>query len=74
MYECFSKSFKVETVDSDNKKYFEMEWSNSMSEKSKPIIQSKKIKPYTKITFKPDLKRFNIDALTDDIVALMKKE
>ena len=69
----FSSWFKVETVDSDNKKYFEMEWKNSMSEKSNPIIKTFKNKPFTRITFRPDLKRFKIDGLTDDMISLMKK-
>ena len=69
----FSSWFKVETVDADNKKYFEMEWSHSMSQKSEPIIKSFKNKPFTRITFRPDLQRFNINGLTDDMIALMQK-
>lgn len=69
----FSSWFKLETVDADNKKCFEMEWSHSMSEKTNPIIKTFKNKPFTRITFRPDLKRFNINGLTDDMISLMKK-
>lgn len=69
----FSSWFKLETVDADNKKYFEMEWKNAMSEKSEPIIKNYRNKPYTRITFRPDLAKFNIEGLTDDMISLMKK-
>jgi DNA topoisomerase-2 len=36
-------------------------------------LKSKNVKPYTKITFKPDYKRFNLEGLTDDIISLMSK-
>jgi DNA topoisomerase-2 len=69
----FSTSFKLETVDSTNKLYFELEWTNSMNDKGKNIIKSYKKSSYTKIIFKPNLKLFNLRELTDDIIALMKK-
>ena len=44
-----------------------------MSKKSKPVITKCKSKPYTKITFQPDLKIFGLTKLDNDTVSLMKK-
>jgi DNA gyrase/topoisomerase IV subunit B len=38
-----------------------------MSIKYDPIISTTKEKPYTKITFKPDLKIFKMDILGEDM-------
>ena len=46
-----------------------------MSKKSKPVItKSGKSKPYTKVTFTPDLQKvFKISKLSDDFINLIKK-
>src|SRR5690348_1091325 len=47
-----------------------------MSKKEEPIIEeitSKAQKDFTRITFKPDLKKFGLNSLTDDIVFLFEK-
>lgn len=70
----FSKSFTVETADSENKLVFTMEWTQNMSKHSKP-----KVKPYTTkgsytcVTFYPDLERFSMTCLDQDIIDLMTK-
>ena len=70
----FSTSFILETADSERKKLYLQEWKNNMSEKSDPKITSLgRKKPYTTITFQPDLKYFKIKTLTDDMIALMEK-
>lgn len=70
----FSKKFIVETVDSENKKKFIQEYSNNMSDKTKPKITSAaNTKSYTKITFIPDYKRFSMKNLEDDTILLIKK-
>ena len=70
----FSTSFILETADSERKKLYVQEWKNNMSEKSDPKITSLgRKKPYTIITFQPDLKYFKIKTLTDDMIALMEK-
>jgi DNA topoisomerase-2 len=41
---------------------------------SEPVITKMKgTKPYTKVSFKPDYRRFGISGLTPDMIALMKK-
>ena len=69
----FSEEFKLETVDDERKKKFQMTWKNNMGKKSKEKITDTDKSGYTKIVFKPDLKRFNIAELSDDIISLMKK-
>lgn len=70
----FSKKFVVETVDSENKKKFIQEFSNNMSDKTKPKITSAaNTKSYTKITFIPDYTRFSMEKLEDDTILLIKK-
>ena len=44
-----------------------------MSVNNKPEITEHDKTPYTKITFIPDLKRFKLDKLTDDIKNLFEK-
>ncbi|THG01109.1 hypothetical protein TEA_024979 [Camellia sinensis var. sinensis] len=49
-------------------------FSNNMGKKSKSVItKCKESENWTKVTFKPDLAKFNITHLEDDVVALMKK-
>lgn len=70
----FSKKFIVETADSKNKKSFKMTWKDNMSYCSPPEIKENyKGEDYTSITFEPDLGRFKMSELDDDIVALMRK-
>lgn len=45
-----------------------------MGKKSEPFItKCKEGENWTKVTFKPDLAKFNMTHLEDDVVALMKK-
>jgi DNA topoisomerase-2 len=69
----YSTEFTVETVDSYQKKKYIQTWSNNMYEKTKPKIVKYTGKPYTKITFKPDFKRFDMKELDSDIISLMTK-
>jgi DNA topoisomerase-2 len=70
----FSTMFKLETADADRKKLYVQEWSNHMSEKTAPKITSLgRKKPYTTVTFQPDLSYFKIDCISSDMIALMKK-
>jgi len=60
----FSKKFLIETSDGE-KKYYQ-EFNNNMSKKSKPVITNSK-KNYTKIQFYPDLERFGLTEIDDDM-------
>ena len=69
----FSKKFKLTTIDHEKKLKYEQIFEDNMSIKNKPIITKCTEKPYTIIEFEPDLKRFNIDKISDDTISLMKK-
>jgi len=69
----FSKKFIVEAADEKNGKLFHQEYSDNMSKKDEPKISKYKGKDYTCITFYPDLARFGLSCLDDDMIALMTK-
>jgi DNA topoisomerase II len=71
----FSTEFVVETADQESGKQYSQTFRQNMSSKSKPVITSsgKKAASWTRITFFPDLQKFGMVCLDDDIVALMKK-
>lgn len=54
----FSKEFTVETVDAKRKKKYKQVWRNNMYDRTAPVITDTKDKPYTEISFVPDLARF----------------
>lgn len=70
----FSTKFTVETASKQSKKNFKQTWGSNMGKASEP-----KIKPhdkgddFTKVTFSPDLSKFGMDKLDDDIVGLMSR-
>ena len=64
----------IETVDHVRGLKYYQEFKNNLNEIVPPkITKIKSSKPYTKITFKPDYKRFGIDGITSDMYALLKK-
>ena len=69
----FSTEFILETVDATTKKHYVQTWTDHMDKKTEPVIKASRKKPFTKVSFKPDLKYFKLGSLTDDIVMLMKK-
>jgi len=69
----FSKSFIVETVDSERNLRFIQEFSDNMENKSKPKVTKNSGKSFTKITFLPDYKKFDMKCLDKDTVSLIDK-
>lgn len=71
----YSTQFIVETQDGKNKKYFKQVFKNNMTSRSNPEIKDIKAKDddFTCITFSPDLARFKMEKLDDDIISLMIK-
>jgi DNA topoisomerase-2 len=70
----YSSEFIIETV-SNNEKYTQI-FKNNLSEILPPVIEkvNKSIKPYTKITFTPDLEKFGMKKLNeDDTLAVLEK-
>ena len=64
---------RIETVDHIRKLKYIQEFHDNLNTISVPIITKCSIKPYTKVTFKPDYQRLGIPGLTPDIIALLKK-
>ncbi len=69
----FSKWFEVETCDSNVSQKYSQKWSENMTIQNQPIIKSFKGKPYTKVSFLPDYKRFGLQGITDDIELLFER-
>ncbi|KAH7527866.1 hypothetical protein FEM48_Zijuj05G0012000 [Ziziphus jujuba var. spinosa] len=70
----FSTEFLIETADGKRQKKYKQVFSDNMGKKSEPVItKCKEGENWTKVTFKPDLGKFNMTHLEDDVVALMKK-
>lgn len=68
----FSTSMTIETVDAKRKKKYIQVFSDNMSKISKPIITKYSGKPYTKITWLPDLSAFNLKHLDKIHESIMK--
>ncbi|KII69787.1 DNA topoisomerase 2-beta [Thelohanellus kitauei] len=69
----FSHRFTVETASCGQKKKFIQIWQNNMGGVVDPMITDYKGPDYTRVTFCPDLKRFNMTELDSDFVSLLKK-
>lgn len=69
----FSNKFVVETASRQYKKCFKQTWANNMSKAAEPKIMDFRGEDYTKITFSPDLSKFKMEKLDDDIVSLMSR-
>jgi DNA topoisomerase II len=65
----FSTKFIVDIIDGKRKKKFHQEWSDNMGTIGKAKVTdvtAKTIKPFIKVTFYPDFKRFGIEDLNND--------
>jgi len=71
----YSELFEVEISDPIRKKKYNQKFTNNMFDKEEPIITdiSKSTESYTKITFKPDYKRFGLKNLNKDMASLLKR-
>ncbi|ORY32816.1 DNA topoisomerase [Naematelia encephala] len=70
----YSLEFTVETADKTNGKKYKQTWTDNMTKKGNPkITENKKGEEWTKITFTPDLKRFGMTGIDDDIASLLQK-
>lgn len=69
----FSHRFTVETASKEYKKCLKQTWSNNMGSASEPRIKDFSGEDFTKIIFSPDLSKFKMQSLDDDIIALMSR-
>ena len=66
---------RVETVDHVRGLKYVQEFKNNLSEIMPPVITKSKVKPYTRVSFRPDYARFGLPGnnLTPDMLALFMK-
>jgi DNA topoisomerase-2 len=66
---------RVETVDHIRGLKYVQEFRNNLSEIVPPVITKSKVKPYTRVSFRPDYARFGLPSnnLTPDMIALFMK-
>ncbi|QLL31396.1 hypothetical protein HG536_0B02590 [Torulaspora globosa] len=70
----FSTEFILETADPVIGKKYAQKWENNMGTCNPPKITSYKKGPsYTKVSFRPDLKRFGMERLDDDIIGVLRR-
>nr|XP_033326918.1 DNA topoisomerase 2 isoform X1 [Megalopta genalis] len=69
----FSHRFTVETASKEYKRCLKQTWSNNMGFASEPRIKEFAGEDFTKVIFSPDLTKFKMNSLDDDIVALMSR-
>ncbi|KAF7987881.1 hypothetical protein HCN44_003744 [Aphidius gifuensis] len=69
----FSGRFVVETSSKEYKKSFKQSWANNMNKCSEVRIKESSSEDFTKVTFSPDLEKFKMTKLDDDIVSLMTR-
>ncbi|WEW62013.1 DNA topoisomerase 2 [Emydomyces testavorans] len=69
----FSTEFTVETADSKSKKKYKQTWTDNMLKMGKPKITDCKGDDFTKVSFKPDFKKFGMEGMDDDFEALVKR-
>jgi len=70
----FSQKFIVKGLDPNNKKVLEQIWTNNMRDTTEPKITDTKLKTgFTKVTYFPDFKQFDLKGYTDDIINLYTK-
>ncbi|MDC6270774.1 DNA gyrase subunit A [Acetobacter pasteurianus] len=70
----FSTQFEVETADLNTGKLYKQVWTDNMTKVGKPKITTLKTKKeYTKITFMPDLQKFGMDSLDEDLLSVLRR-
>ncbi|KAF8912885.1 DNA topoisomerase II [Gymnopilus junonius] len=70
----YSHEFTVETADKNTQQKYKQTWTDNMGKCGKPkITKNSKSEEYTRITFRPDLKRFGMDRIDEDTASLLRK-
>lgn len=69
----FSTKFVVETASREYRKCFKQTWGSNMTKAAEPKIVDFRGEDYTKITFCPDLTKFKMEKLDNDIIGLLSR-
>ena len=70
----YSTKFVIDIINAEEGTEYHQTFTNNMLEASEPVIsQTNKKSSSTSITFYPDLKRFKLDKLSDDILGIIRR-
>lgn len=70
----YSHEFTVETADKNTQQKYKQTWTENMSVCGKPkITKNNKGEEWTRVTFRPDLKRFGMEGIDEDTAGLLRK-
>ena len=69
----YSTYFELETVDRIRKLKYKQIFRNNLDIKEEPEVIKYTKEPFTKISFIPDYKKFNLEKLSSHMIALLKK-
>nr|ADL09409.1 DNA topoisomerase II [Omphalotus nidiformis] len=70
----YSHEFTVETADKNTQQKYKQTWTDNMSKCGKPkITKNARGEEWTRVTFRPDLKRFGMDRIDEDTAGLLRK-
>ncbi|KAF8760768.1 DNA topoisomerase 2 [Rhizoctonia solani] len=70
----YSTEFTVETADKKTEQKYKQTWMNNMSKPGKAkITKNPRGEEFTKVSFRPDFKRFGMEGMDHDIASLLKR-
>ncbi|KAH0838728.1 DNA topoisomerase II [Lanmaoa asiatica] len=70
----YSHEFTIDTADKNSGQKYKQTWSNNMSKcGNAKITKNGKGEEYTRVTFRPDLKRFGMERIDEDTLSLLKR-
>ncbi|VDN02891.1 unnamed protein product [Thelazia callipaeda] len=69
----FSTEFTVQTSSKEYGKAFKQTWVNNMTKDKDPVVTKSAGEDFTRITFKPDLQKFKMTEMDDDIIGLISR-
>ncbi|KAK7468441.1 DNA topoisomerase 2 [Stygiomarasmius scandens] len=70
----YSHEFTLETADKNSSQKYKQTWTDNMGKCGKAkITKNAKGEEWTRVTFKPDLKRFGMDRIDEDTAGLLRK-
>lgn len=70
----YSHEFTIDTADKHSSQKYKQTWTNNMSKcGTAKITKNGKGEEYTRVTFRPDLKRFGMERIDEDTLSLLKR-
>ncbi|KAJ7585672.1 DNA topoisomerase II [Mycena floridula] len=70
----YSHEFTIETADKSTGQKYKQTWTGNMGTCGKPkITKNGKGEEWTRVTFRPDLKRFGMETIDEDTAGLLRK-